>query len=185
MADILPHEPDPVRGKSGRSSPDRSVYLCEIPRSPLTGTVWAASRSAARRSGRSASRGYLCPAGRIQVDLCGPARSGMGVALPMSGRHPCAPWLSAAGHSSFSPPSCGGRAAQPVVAGVRARPGCGGGVQVVGAWILCAARARSSSTATAAATRAAASAIRVICQPGMPPSAMTRTGGGGGAMPLP
>ena len=36
-----------------------------------------------------------------------------------------------------------------------------------------AARARSSHTAAVAATRAEPSAIRVICQPGMPPAATT------------
>ena len=44
-----------------------------------------------------------------------------------------------------------------------------------------AARARSRSTAAVAATRAAPSAIRVICQPGMPPAVTTGGRGRGGA----
>src|SRR5215475_11734429 len=39
------------------------------------------------------------------------------------------------------------------------------------------ARARSRNTAAAAVTRAAATAIRAICQPGMPPAVITRTVG--------
>src|SRR6266566_1283351 len=45
------------------------------------------------------------------------------------------------------------------------------------------AHARSRSTAAAAATSAAASAIRVICQPGMPPVTMVCTGGGAWTVP--
>jgi len=37
------------------------------------------------------------------------------------------------------------------------------------------ARVRSRNTAAVAATRAAAIAMRVICQPGMPPAVITRT----------
>ena len=40
-----------------------------------------------------------------------------------------------------------------------------------------AARARSSRTAAVAATRAAPSAIKVICQPGMPPAVTAPTAG--------
>src|ERR1700727_3334051 len=41
--------------------------------------------------------------------------------------------------------------------------------------VLRADRARESSTAAVAASRAAPSAIKVICQPGMPPVVTTRT----------
>ena len=58
------------------------------------------------------------------------------------------------GHQLIWSAQLWGRAAQPVVAD--ARPGPCGWVQVVGAWILRAARVRSSRTAAAAATRAAA-----------------------------
>src|SRR5215469_9430835 len=65
-------------------------------------------------------------------------------------------------------------------------PGAAPGDRVVrGGWVTrCrAARARSRSTATAAASSAAPAAIRVICQPDMPPVAtvwtMTGTGGPG------
>jgi hypothetical protein len=40
------------------------------------------------------------------------------------------------------------------------------------------ARARSSRTAAVAVTRAAATAMRVICQPGMPPPVITGAGMG-------
>ena len=62
------------------------------------------------------------------------------------------------------------------VAGLLTRPArCRCRAQAVVACILRAARARSMSTATVAAARAAAAAIRVICQPGMPPVSMTWT----------
>ena len=46
------------------------------------------------------------------------------------------------------------------------------------------ARARSASTATVAASRAAATAMRVICQPGMPPETVVWTTTGDVAGPL-
>src|SRR6478735_5866803 len=44
-------------------------------------------------------------------------------------------------------------------------------------------RDRSASTATAAANGAATTAIRAICQPGMPPTTTVWTSTGGGVVP--
>src|SRR5690242_6548193 len=66
------------------------------------------------------------------------------------------------------------RAARPVAAGPR--PGLvWWRVQAVVGWVLRAAQTRSSRTARAAPARAAPAAIRVICQPGMPPPVMRGT----------
>ena len=59
------------------------------------------------------------------------------------------------------------------------RAGCAvPGREAVAVTCRLASRARSSSTAATAATSAAPSAIRAICQPGMPPTVMTCIGAG-------
>src|SRR3954453_21547312 len=77
------------------------------------------------------------------------------------------------------PPGLPGRARTVVVVRARRVSGTGGGCHPVLETVRRLARARSRTTAAVAAARAAATAIRVICQPGMPRAAIIPAAGAG------